>query len=138
MISNEYDAIDIYTKMYRIFQLSMNKTPAGTHQQEEVLHNFEVLLKHDSTISPDASLAEMVAWIFGLASQDRVNNVAEYLQDGLRENLSVSEFRERISSTPCGLLHRRIALPKGLKYKTTEPKLDKTIEDFKQNAFSKI
>lgn len=138
LTSHEYDAIDVYTEMYRIFLLSMNEKPAGIFQHEEIQHNFEVLLKNDLTISSNASLAETVPWIFGFASHDRVNNVAEYLQDGLEEDLSVPEFRERISSAPCGLLHRKIALPKGLRYKKTEPKLEKTIEDIKQNAFSKI
>lgn len=137
LIICDYKLQYIITEMYRVFRLSMEKSLAGKAQYKEVQHIFDTLVACDATISSDAPLAEMVAWVFGLVSPDRVEIAVGYLQDGLQENLTVAEFKKRIASVPGEYLHRKKALPLSLRYQERDPKFDKTVEDIKKRAFSK-
>lgn len=128
----------IMTEMYRVFRLSLEDKSAGKDEMRRIQQIFDALVGCDSTISSDAPLAEVVPWVFGLASQGRVKVAAGYLQDGLQNNLTVEEFYERIASVPGEHLHRKKALPLSLRYQKRDPNFDKTIADIKKIAFSKI
>lgn len=128
----------IMTEMYRVFRLSLEDSSAGKAKIKRIQQLFDALVNCNLTILYDAPLAEVVPWVFGLASHDRVKVAAGYLQEGLQNNLTVEEFNEQIASVPGELLHRKKALPLSLRYQKRDPNFDKTISDIKKIASSKI